>query len=74
MLSRIRVILMFVVAVMLSPHVAFAHPGHGSVESGPAHYVLEPVHAVAIAAAFGIAIALTGFAVMCQIQRKAADS
>ncbi len=42
---------LFTAAAASLPAAAFAHPGHGATQSASvAHYLLEPVHASALAA------------------------
>jgi hydrogenase/urease accessory protein HupE len=37
--------------VMLLPVLAMAHPGHGPVDHGLAHYLTSPIHLLGIVAA-----------------------
>lgn len=47
--------ILWVVAWLLAPALALAHPGHGHTDaSAPAHYIGEPMHALPIA--LGVAI------------------
>ncbi len=73
MLNRIRMVLIAVVGFCW-PQFAIAHPGHGTTQSGPAHYVLEPVHGMPIAAVLAIAIAIAGVLVVMKTHRKTQNS
>ncbi len=56
-------------ATLSVPTFVWGHPGHGVVDSGPAHYVLEPVHAFSIACAIALGIAVTVPMLATKIQR-----
>lgn len=42
---------LFFLCVLLSPLFSLAHPGHGPVQHGLAHYLTSPVHLVGFAVA-----------------------
>lgn len=42
-------------AIMVTPLIAFSHPGHGTTDAGSARHMLEPAHVVWIA--FGAVLA-----------------
>lgn len=60
------------IPLWLFPTAAFAHPGHGHTDPGSwTHYLTEPVHVAAIAAA---ALVVIGSAVIWRRLRGASDS
>jgi hypothetical protein len=45
-----------VLALALLPAFCFAHPGHGPVDHGPAHFMLSPIHAIPLLVALVLGI------------------
>ena len=43
---------------VLAPAMLGAHPGHGPVDNGMAHYLLAPIHIVGIAAVLLLVVVL----------------
>jgi len=41
-------------SAILLPAITLAHPGHGAINDGLAHYLLSPIHLIGVAA--GIAL------------------
>ncbi len=42
----------------LLPLLATAHPGHGPVDHGMAHYLLSPIHLIGVLAVIALGIVL----------------
>ena len=42
----------------LLPVIAMAHPGHGPVEHGLAHYLTSPIHLIGVAAIVALGVVL----------------
>jgi hypothetical protein len=64
---RVGRVLPFAAICAFLPGLAWSHPGHGEVENGFLHYLIEPVHAVAILA---ILTAVIGGIVALRRQRN----
>jgi hypothetical protein len=52
-----------------APSMAWAHPGHGETDSGPAHYLLEPVHSIMFTGMIVCGIAVTAFMLATKTQQ-----
>ena len=70
MTKRFSSALLTLIATLNVPTMVWGHPGHGDVASGPAHYVLEPVHALSIAGAVVLGITVSAFLVATKMQPR----
>lgn len=56
---------------LFAPSLAVAHPGHGDVEASSAlHYFAEPEHALLLAAAVGVGVAVAALLRSSRARRR----
>lgn len=68
--SMRRILAVATACLMLPAGSVWAHPGHGSTDpAGPAHYVLEPLHALPVLL---LVLAAGGVWSVSRIRRRAA--
>lgn len=61
-----KIVLTLVSLLFLFPLITTAHEGHGVVNTGPAHYVFSPEHAIPIV----LAVVLIGYFLGKKILKK----
>ncbi len=54
-----------ILSAALLPFLSMAHPGHGPVQDGMAHYILSPMHLLGI-----LAIGIVGYGVYRWREKK----